>query len=151
MCLLFALPFLLLTPTVTSPIDDRCGEAPTASFVLAPDGTRLWIRVASTQSEQERGLMFQDHLPTDNGMLFTFTEATRVGFWMRDTPMPLSVAWLTRDQQVIEVQEMQPMSEQVHLSPQPYLYAVEANPTWFAAHRIRPGDHLRICQVNQGG
>lgn len=125
-----------------------CDPSAVAAFLVASDGSRLWLQVASTRAQQERGLMFVGELPADRGMLFVFSEPTSLGFWMRDTTVPLSVAWLTADRVVIDVQDMQPLSEDVHRSPRPYRLAVEANRGWFAAHGAHPGDRVELCPAN---
>jgi hypothetical protein len=104
----------------------------------------LAVEVASTPEERRRGLMFRQSLPADSGMLFVFPEDSRSAFWMKDTLIPLSIAFLSADGRVIDIQDMMPLDEALHYSPEPYRYAVEANQGWFRTHGVTVGDRARL-------
>lgn len=83
-------------------------------------------------------------LPPDQGELFAFQNLAGgsevvVGFWMEDTLIPLSIAFIGANDEVHEIQDMQAESTNIHLPRAPYLYAVEANLGWFTRHEIIPG------------
>jgi uncharacterized membrane protein (UPF0127 family) len=112
-----------------------------AVLFMAADGSRRLVHVelAQTPDEWERGLMGRQSLPADSGMLFVFPEGETVGFWMKDTPLPLSIAFIDDVGNVLSVQDMQPFSTDSHFSPAPYHYALEVRQLYFAAHGIAAG------------
>jgi len=104
--------------------------------------------IADTPQAREHGLMQRDHLCANCGMLFVFPVAQRQGFWMKDTPLPLSIAFIARDGRIINVAEMQPDTLDVHYAEGDALYALEMNRGWFAAHGIKPGDRVGGLRAN---
>jgi uncharacterized protein len=128
-------------PDVLITFMNECGE----SVPLAVD-------VAATESEQESGLMNVSNLPEDQGELFAFQNIAGgsevgVGFWMEDTPIPLSIAFIGADGDIHEIQEMAAETTNVHMPRAPYLYAVEANQGWFERHSILPGNRVDLSQA----
>lgn len=91
--------------------------------------------------------MFREELPEDRGMLFVFEYDTTSGFWMKDTLIPLTVAFVAADGRVIDVQDMEPLSEETHFPPGPYRYAVEANQGWFQRNQIFPGSRMELPEL----
>jgi len=100
----------------------------------------LWVEIASQPWERSRGLMFRESLAGDSGMLFTFEQKETLSFWMKNTPVALSVAFLDERWVIVDTQDMAPFSENMHLSRKPAQYAVEANQGWFRQRGIGPGD-----------
>ena len=101
----------------------------------------LWCEVARTDADRERGLMFRDSLGADRGMLFVFDSPHLANFWMKNTRIPLSIAFLDPRKHVLNLDRMQPFDERSqHPSKGDALYAVEANDGWFEAHAVKPGD-----------
>ncbi len=98
--------------------------------------------VADTPEAREHGLMQRNHLCTDCGMLFVFPSANRYGFWMKNTPLPLAIAFIARDGRIINIAEMKPYSLDAHYSQADALYALEMNSGWFASHGVNPGDKV---------
>mgnify|MGYP000085342270 CR=1 FL=1 len=111
---------------------------------VAYRGDTLWVEVAATPAERARGLSGRPNLAPDSGMLFVFEETRVVRFWMRDTRFPLSIAFLDENFVVVDTQDMEPFSEQVHTSRAPARYAVEAPLGWFRDRGIGPGDTLVV-------
>ena len=99
--------------------------------------------IADTPQSRERGLMQRDHLCADCGMLFVFEKADRYNFWMKDTPLPLSIAFIAANGAIINIAEMQPDTTDVHSAKRNALYALEMNSGWFARNGIKPGDRVR--------
>ena len=102
------------------------------------------IPVADTSSEREHGLMGVSHLGPDDGMVFLFDGATRSSFWMKDTLVPLSVAFWNAGGTVVDVLDMQPCTADpcpLYTPRGPYTTALEMNLGWFATHGIAIGDH----------
>lgn len=108
---------------------------------------RLNVAIADTPEERARGLMFRNELPEDQGMLFLFPGTANSGFWMRDTLVPLSIAFVEADGAIIDIQDMQPLSTEIHHAPAPYSFAVEANQGWFGKNGIAAGDRARLPQL----
>lgn len=100
------------------------------------------VEVAADMASQIHGLMNRTSLPENGGMLFDFkTSATRC-LWMRNTPIPLSVAWLDADSVVIAIQDMAPNTDDPHCSPKPSRYALEVGQGEFAKKGIKAGDRF---------
>lgn len=95
--------------------------------------------VAANDPARQRGLMFREHLPPNGGMLFLFDEKTRQCMWMRNTLIPLSVAFLADDGSIINIEDMEPRTEISHCSKTGSRYALEMSKGWFAAKGIGPG------------
>ena len=126
---------------------------PSVLFTAA-DGERRLVRVelAQTPAEWEHGLMGRPVLPPDSGMLFVFPNGSTIGFWMKDTPSPLSIAFIDAVGGVLSVQDMQSFSTDIHMSPAPYQYALEVPQGYFAAHGIDAGATATITlPVSQKG
>ena len=99
--------------------------------------------IANTEQSRERGLMRRDHLCDDCGMLFVFEKADRYSFWMKNTPLPLSIAFIAADGSIINIDEMLPDTTNTHDSQGPALYALEMNSGWFAKNRILAADKVQ--------
>jgi len=103
------------------------------------DEARLAVEVVDTAEERRTGLMFRESLPENAGMLFVFEQDTQQGFWMKDTTIPLSIAFIDAGGTVIDIQDMRPLDLTLHSPPSPYRYAVEANQGWFARKGVAAG------------
>jgi len=98
--------------------------------------------VASDFSSRMEGLMHRKSLATNAGMLFIFDEASTQCMWMKNTFVPLSVAFLDDAGSILNIADMQPQSEQSHCSAGPARFALEMNQGWFAQRGIKPGTKL---------
>jgi len=98
--------------------------------------------VAADFSTRMRGLMHRPSMPANSGMLFIFDEPSTHCMWMKNTLIPLSVAFLDEAGTVINIADMQPHSEQSHCAARQARYALEMNRGWFAARGIKPGMRL---------
>ena len=100
----------------------------------------LHAEVADTPQVSENGLMFRDSLPDDRGMLFVFEQPKTASFWMRNTKIPLSIAYLDSTGKILEIESMKPLDETVVPSVSDQVaYALEVNQGWFGRHGIAPG------------
>lgn len=141
-----ALPWLLL------PLVAACGEGPAGpdpcdpspADVVCLDGQALTVEIADEPDERSTGLMGRDSLPDDHGMLFVFPEPDTLRFWMKDTTIPLDLAYLDADGVIFQVLEMEPLSREIRPSDRPALYALEVNRGWFADHGVGEGDTARL-------
>jgi uncharacterized membrane protein (UPF0127 family) len=95
--------------------------------------------VASTPAQREQGLMFRDRLGQNDGMVFLFNEPETVCMWMKNTLIPLSVAFMDESGTVINVEEMKAQTLNSHCAKKAATYALEMNPGWFAKKNIKPG------------
>lgn len=121
------------------------GHYPTPNAVFhTRDGSVILLRleVASTEAQREYGLMYRTSLDPDLGMVFVWTSPVQDSFWMENTLIPLTVAFISADGSVQETQDMQAETCSFHTPSQAYQYAIEANLGFFAANGIKPGDHV---------
>jgi uncharacterized membrane protein (UPF0127 family) len=98
--------------------------------------------VAADYGSRMTGLMFRATMPTNAGMLFVFDEAQQQCMWMKNTLLPLSVAFIDDSGTIINVEDMAPQTEDSHCAKRPARYALEMNRGWFAARGIKPGTRL---------
>lgn len=103
----------------------------------------IQAEVAATDASRQRGLMFREKLARNNGMLFVFPQVAYHAMWMRNTPLPLSVAFIDEQGKIVSIHEMQPFTEQSHQAAGPARFALEMNSGWFSANRVNPGDTIR--------
>jgi len=111
------------------------------------DAPTLRVAVARTDAQKRRGLMGVRSLPEDAGMAFVWTSPTSSGFWMKDTLIPLQVAFVDAGNRVVTIREMTPCTADpcpIYRSATPYTMAVEANAGWFDRHRITTGQTARL-------
>ncbi len=100
------------------------------------------VEIADTEPSRELGLMFRPSIPPDAGMLFDFGGDANSGFWMQNTILPLSIAFIKADGTILDVKDMQPLDTTTISAPGPYRYALETNQGFFKVHHIAPGDRV---------
>jgi len=104
---------------------------------------RIDAQVASTPSQHQTGLMHRREMPPHEGMLFVFPRAGIQCFWMRNTLIPLTAAFVADDGRIVNLADMQPLSEESHCSTEPVRYVLEMNQGWFARRGVAPGFVLK--------
>ena len=104
------------------------------------------VEVAKTPEERAKGLMNRRHLGKDEGMLFIFEKEGYHGFWMKNTLIPLSIAFIDREGKILKIANMEPGTLKSHSPPKPILYALEMNKGWFAVNTIQKGDIVRFSK-----
>jgi uncharacterized protein len=122
------------------------GAGPNKSLPTIPltiNGHKIVAEVAATPDQRATGLMHRFSLQPDHGMVFVFERAAPQGFWMKNTFIPLSIAFVAPDGRIINVDEMAPHDESTHLSRGPALYAIEMRKGWFAERGIGAGDVVK--------
>ena len=129
----------------TSPAESSQAGQVRVSFNGAPT---LAVEVASTPEQRALGLMHRAEVPVGTGMLFLFPGATTGGFWMKNTLVPLSIAYVNGDR-VVSTAEMAPCPPAATQCPTyeaagPYTSAVEARAGFFPSHGVRPGTRLFV-------
>ena len=100
---------------------------------------RIEAEVAIDQASQAKGLMHRRSMPANHGMLFVFSRTDRHCMWMRNTLLPLSVAFLDAQGKIINIEEMKPQTEDNHCAASPAPYALEMNLGWFSDKGLKPG------------
>jgi uncharacterized membrane protein (UPF0127 family) len=136
-----------------------------AALLIGPQNTRLsgqeqlpppgqaWVifgadtvqaEVARTPEERERGLMYRESLAKGTGMLFVFPEAQYRSFWMKDTFIPLDIAFLDADLRIVDILPMEPRDTDPTASSRPAMFALEVPRGWFAEEGIAVGVQARL-------
>lgn len=126
--ILFSLTFLLID----------CYEFFNTTYIAYINEIPIEVELAITPEERRKGLMKRKHLKENQGMLFVFEKEEYQHFWMKDTPIPLDIAFFDEEKFLIEVQKLSPNSEVIHTSSKPAKYALEMNQNWFEKKNIKP-------------
>ncbi|MDR1466571.1 MAG: DUF192 domain-containing protein [Treponema sp.] len=128
---------------------DRPSLKTTAITIQTTDGNvNLAAEVAETTEERQRGLMFRKSLADGRGMIFVFERDQILSFWMKDTYIPLSIAFIAGDGRIIEIHDMEPLSLASVQSSRSCRYALEAPLGWFTRAKINVGDTLILSDLN---
>lgn len=125
------------------------GERPQsglATAVLRSGGVEVRVELALTQEERQTGLMHRTKLPDGTGMLFVWNSDQRMSFWMKNTLVPLSIAFIASDGTIREIHDMEPLSESVVRSERYARYALEVPKGWFERVGLEPGDRFELPQ-----
>ena len=124
-------------------------SAPNESTTITITGTNgerteVEVEIADDATEQRRGLMERTELAENAGMLFAFNREGPRSFWMRNTLIPLSIAYIASDGRIVDIQDMQPLDDTSHPSAEPAQYALEVNQGFFAERGIEVGNVVEI-------
>lgn len=112
---------------------------------------RIEAEVAATGPARQVGLMKRTTLAAHRGMMFVFPQPARHCMWMKNTLIPLSVAFLDDDGRILNIAQMEPHSEVSHCAAKPARYALEMNAGWFESRRIDAGEKIRgVDRLPQG-
>jgi uncharacterized protein len=103
---------------------------------------RIEAEVAANNAARMQGLMQRKSMATQRGMLFVFDRDAQHCMWMKNTFLPLSVAFIDETGKILNIEDMQPQSEDNHCAAKPARYALEMNIGWFAQRGIRRGDRI---------
>ncbi len=106
---------------------------------------QLQVQVAQTQEQHATGLMYRTDMPQQEGMLFVFSAPSQQCFWMKNTLIPLTAAFVADDGTIVNLEDMQAQTTQSHCSAKPVRYVLEVNQGWFAKKGIKAGDKLRAA------
>jgi uncharacterized membrane protein (UPF0127 family) len=135
-----------------TPNVDACASLPwEASFGKSAQQVRsvLQVEIADTDEERAKGLMGVTSLPENHGMAFVWDAPTDGSFWMKDTLIPLSIAFIGSDGRVVTLRDMAPCEADpcaTYPATAPYVTAIEANAGWFDAHHVEVGDEVGLSQ-----
>jgi uncharacterized protein len=100
------------------------------------------VQLAQTQDQLSTGLMHRNSMPQNEGMLFVFQHASQQCFWMRNTRIPLTAAFISDDGTIVNLADMKPQTTESHCSTKPVRFVLEMNKGWFAKKGIKPGNKL---------
>lgn len=96
-------------------------------------------QLAVTPEQQEIGLMFRRDMPQHEGMLFVFENPSRLCFWMKNTLLPLTAAFIADDGTIVNLEDMKPQTTDSHCATKPVRFVLEMNQGWFAKKGLKPG------------
>ena len=99
-------------------------------------------QVAQTPRQREIGLMFRKEMPQAEGMIFVFEQPATQCFWMRNTLLPLTAAFVADDGRIVNLADMKPLTDDSHCSEEPVRFVLEMNQGWFARKNIKKGARL---------
>jgi uncharacterized membrane protein (UPF0127 family) len=129
---------LLIAMACVQPVAAQ--SLPTTELTI--NGHRVTAEVASTVATRAVGLMRRFSLRPDHGMLFVFNEPQPLSFWMKDTYIPLSIAFIAADGRILNIEDMAPQTESLHNSRGAAMFALEMKKGWFAQLAITAGDRV---------
>jgi uncharacterized membrane protein (UPF0127 family) len=104
----------------------------------------LRVEIAETPETMIKGLMERPSMPRDQGMLFVFAQTGRAPFWMKNTLIPLSIAFIDEGGVIVHIEDMEPLTENLHTPPSDYRYALEVNQGWFRDNGVQVRDHVQV-------
>ena len=132
--------FLLLAAVAFAPA--AIAETALKTTRLKVGTHALTVEVARSDPEREKGLMFRRSMGANDGMLFIFDEPAYHSMWMKNTLIPLSVAFVDREGVILNILDMEPQTLDTHMSAGPSIYAIETNKGWFARKKVKAGDKV---------
>jgi len=156
-CLTATAPAATPTPAVTAtttplpPTPTALASGRTVLVITTAAGRQVEVtaELAVNPAQRAQGLMFRAQLPAGQGMLFVFPEDTTAAFWMKNTQVPLSIAFIAADGGIVGTDDMAPLDETLHNSPRAYRYALEVSQGFFAQQGVKPGDRVRYREGGQ--
>lgn len=124
------------------PVNQKC-----RIFVVSDNGAKTVVNaeIADTPEERETGLMFRKSLDESEGMLFVFEREIKLNFWMKNTLIPLDIAYIDKNGVINEIYHMKPLDVSVtYNSIKPAMFALEVNSGWFSRHKIKNGSKIEF-------
>ena len=113
----------------------------------------ITVEIAKSAKQLKKGLMNRKNLAKDSGMLFVYNKEMVLRFWMKNTLIPLSIAYINKDKKIVDIQKMYPekkakseISYKRYVSKQPSQFALEMNLGWFSRNKIKIGDKIQFIQ-----
>jgi uncharacterized protein len=122
-------------------------KLPVKEIPIERDGQRIAAvkaEIASSREERNNGLMFRKKLPDGEGMLFVFESDQVLSFWMKNTYIPLSIAYIAHDGKIIDIKDMTPHDTSSVVSTRSVRYALEVPQGWYSRSGVRTGDMVKI-------
>lgn len=110
---------------------------------------QFYLEIADDQEERSRGLMFRDSLKEDHGMIFIFQRDRQLSFWMKDTKIPLSLAYIDREGRIVDILPLSPGDLQSVSSSRSVRYAIELNRGAFQRAGVEEGDRIDLTPLHE--
>ena len=123
-------------------LSSACAAENDAQHPLRVGSHTFQVEIATTPQQRQRGLMGRNRLPENGGMLFVFDNGGRHCFWMRNTPLPLSIAFIDEGGRIVNLDDMQPHTDTLHCPASPIRYALEVAQGDFRQRGIVPGTSI---------
>ena len=139
---LFLFCFMVFFPGKSAAVDPRYLVSGLPRTLLEIKELEIEVEVATGEAVNI-GMMFRTYLAKNEGMLFVFEPPRRTGMWMENTLIPLSVAFLSEDGIILNIEKMEPLTRDLHLSSGVAAFALEMNQGWFERNDVKPGDAVR--------
>jgi uncharacterized protein len=143
------LPIFLLTALVSAflislhPAWSKDIASSVATIALKVGSQTIRAEIAATDETRQKGLMFREKMANNTGMLFIFPDIAYHAMWMRNTPLPLAVAFMDESGKIVSIHEMLPFTETTHQAAGPARYALEMNSEWFSRNQVKAGDTIK--------
>ena len=115
---------------------------PLLTYPLKINGHSIRAEVANSEEDRRTGLMFRKSLAENQGMLFIYEKEGRYAMWMKNTNVALSVAFIDRNGAILNIEDMEPQTEDSHGSKGVAKFSLEMNQGWFKKRGIKKGDHV---------
>lgn len=141
--LLYAVAGILLVLLAVALFYNRAAEEGNF-YKLKIAGKEITVELARTTQEHGLGLMYRHSLPENHGMLFIFPEEEHLSFWMKNTYIPLSIAFISTEGIITQIEPMEPLSVNSHDSKEKVRYALEMLEGWFERHNVKVGDRMEL-------
>ncbi len=113
-----------------------------ALVIIGSDTVR--VEIASTPAQREEGLKYRDQVPDGTGMLFVFQAESVQSFWMADTYVALDIAYIDAKFRIVDIQQMEPLTTDLHISARPAMFVLEVRRGWFEERGVRVGDGVEL-------
>ncbi|MFM2068104.1 MAG: hypothetical protein RLZZ584_3013 [Pseudomonadota bacterium] len=127
---------------IAAQVQAQTGPQTLPTIKLGAGMMNIRVELADNPATRQIGLMHRKSMPTNDGMLFVFERAELSCFWMRNTLIPLSIAFLADDGSIVNIADMKPLDETSHCPARPVRLALEMNQGWFVKHGLKAGDKL---------
>lgn len=137
---LFVLSFSILISSCSYQ-SDICNQSSVAASFMEK---KVTLEVACSDVQRGKGLMNRQWLSENDGMVFVFPNEDYLSFWMKNTFIPLSIAFVDKDMIIVDIREMKPLNLDPVISNKKAIMAVEMNSKWFSNNNIKIGDKLKI-------
>ena len=121
---------------------NRVAADPLLTYPLKINGHSIRAEVANTEEGRRTGLMFRNSLAENQGMLFIYAQEGRYAMWMKNTNVPLSVAFIDKNGAILNIEDMEPQTEDSHAARGLAKFSLEMNQGWFKKRGIKKGDHV---------
>ena len=130
---------LILAVALTVSACPKTSEAGLPMMKMTIGDETIRVEVASTDAQRGRGLMYRRDMKANRGMLFVYPTRTNLSFWMKNTFLPLTIAFIADDGTIVHLEDMAPQTTESHRSPKRVRYALEMNQGWFETNGIEVG------------